>query len=178
VHKPPRDRATADVPTARRGLKSGLMTHLCHKPGGGGDRDSAVQQPITPTGSQPCYSRLHRVPWRPSRPLGASREAALSSCRIYSRSRIACRSYWRRPETMYRRSLGHLPLPETLAPSPRMHSPCRACALSRTAPPDLPAPPLPVQGPGRVGPPRGKDSQALAVLAYLDSAPWQREGQR
>jgi hypothetical protein len=24
----------------------GLMTHLCHKPGGGGGRDFAVQQPI------------------------------------------------------------------------------------------------------------------------------------
>jgi putative ABC transport system substrate-binding protein len=42
---------------------------------------------------------------RPSRPLGASREAALSSCRMYSRSHIVRRSYRRRPETTYRRSM-------------------------------------------------------------------------
>ena len=49
---------------------------------------------------------------RPSRPLGASREAALSSCRMHSCSRIARRSSRRRPETTYRRSIRNLPLPE------------------------------------------------------------------
>jgi hypothetical protein len=55
---------------------------------------------------------------RPSSPLGASREAALSPGRVCSRSRIARRSYWRRPETTYRRSIGNLSLPETAACSP------------------------------------------------------------
>jgi putative ABC transport system substrate-binding protein len=50
---------------------------------------------------------------RPLSPLGASREAALSLCRMYSRSFIARRSYRRRPETTYRRSISHLALPET-----------------------------------------------------------------
>jgi hypothetical protein len=36
---------------------------------------------------------------RPSLPLGASREAGLLPCQIYSWSRIARRSYWRQPET-------------------------------------------------------------------------------
>jgi hypothetical protein len=37
-----------------------LMTHLCHKPGGGGDRDSAVQQGCLPTPSG-CYPSVeHR----------------------------------------------------------------------------------------------------------------------
>ena len=57
-------------------------------------------------------------PKRPSRPLGASREPVLSSYRMYSRSRIARRSYWRRPETTYRRSIRCLPLLETAACSP------------------------------------------------------------
>jgi ABC transporter substrate binding protein len=55
---------------------------------------------------------------RPSSPLGASREAGLSSCRIYSRSRIVRRSHWRLPGTTYRRSIGHLNLPETAVCSP------------------------------------------------------------
>jgi hypothetical protein len=36
------------------------------------------------------------------RGLGASGEVALSSCQVYSRSRIARRSYWRRPEVTER----------------------------------------------------------------------------
>jgi putative ABC transport system substrate-binding protein len=51
-------------------------------------------------------------------PLGASREAALSSCRMHSRKRIARRSYWRRPETRYRRSMEYLTLPKTAVCSP------------------------------------------------------------
>jgi hypothetical protein len=40
-----------------------LMTHLCHKPGAGGDRDSAVQQPIWhPYGLGPCYSASIEFP--------------------------------------------------------------------------------------------------------------------
>jgi putative ABC transport system substrate-binding protein len=50
--------------------------------------------------------------------LGRSREAALSSCRIYSRSHIARRSYRRPPETTYRRSIGCLTSPEKAACSP------------------------------------------------------------
>jgi hypothetical protein len=50
--------------------------------------------------------------------LGARRSAALSSCRIYSTSSIACRSYRRPPETTYRRSLRCLTLPETAVCSP------------------------------------------------------------
>jgi putative tryptophan/tyrosine transport system substrate-binding protein len=50
---------------------------------------------------------------RPSSPLDARREAALSSCRTHSRPRIARRSYRRRPETTYRRSMDSLTLPET-----------------------------------------------------------------
>ena len=48
---------------------------------------------------------------RPLLPLGASREAVLSSCRMHSRgpARIARQSYWRRPETTYRRSIRPLP---------------------------------------------------------------------
>jgi putative ABC transport system substrate-binding protein len=49
---------------------------------------------------------------------GASQEAALSSDRMRSRTCIACRSYWRRPETTYRLSAGHLNMPETAACSP------------------------------------------------------------
>jgi hypothetical protein len=49
---------------------------------------------------------------RPSSPMAASREAALPSCRMYLRSRIVRQSYRRRPETAYRRSIGHLALPE------------------------------------------------------------------
>jgi putative ABC transport system substrate-binding protein len=40
--------------------------------------------------------------------LGASREAALSSCRMHSTPCIVCRSYRRRPETTYRRSIAIL----------------------------------------------------------------------
>ena len=40
------------------------------------------------------------------------------SCRMYSRSRIARRSYWRRPETTYRRSIRTLSMPETAVCSP------------------------------------------------------------
>jgi hypothetical protein len=53
--------------------------------------------------SRSCRSlRPFMTTWRSKRlssALGASREAALLSCRIHSRSRIAHRSYWRRPET-------------------------------------------------------------------------------
>jgi hypothetical protein len=45
---------------------------------------------------------------RASSPWGASRVAGLSSCRVYSSTRIARRSYRRRPETTYRRSMRHL----------------------------------------------------------------------
>ena len=57
---------------------------------------------------------------RPSPRLGASREAALSSSRMRSRSRgcIGHRSYRRRPETTYRRSIAHLTLSETADCSP------------------------------------------------------------
>jgi hypothetical protein len=44
----------------------------------------------------------------PSTPLDASREVALSSCRIHSCSRIARRSYRRRAKTTYRQSMGAL----------------------------------------------------------------------
>jgi putative ABC transport system substrate-binding protein len=50
---------------------------------------------------------------RPTSPLGANQEAALSSCRLDCRARIAYRSYWRRLETRYRPSITNLPLPET-----------------------------------------------------------------
>jgi hypothetical protein len=65
--------------------------------------------------------RAFIVTWKskpPSSPLGASREVALSSCRMYSRSRVARRSYWRRPETTYRRSITYLSLSETAGYSP------------------------------------------------------------
>jgi putative ABC transport system substrate-binding protein len=55
---------------------------------------------------------------RPSSPLGTNRETASSSCRMCSRRCIAHRSYRRRPEIRYRRSIGHLILPETEACSP------------------------------------------------------------
>jgi putative ABC transport system substrate-binding protein len=45
--------------------------------------------------------------------LGPRREVALSSCRIHSCTRIARRSYRRRPETMYRRFITYLRLQET-----------------------------------------------------------------
>jgi ABC-type uncharacterized transport system substrate-binding protein len=50
--------------------------------------------------------------------LGASGTVALSSSRKHSRSCIARRSYRRRPETTYRRSIRILTLPETAACSP------------------------------------------------------------
>jgi putative ABC transport system substrate-binding protein len=50
---------------------------------------------------------------RLSSPLGASREAALSSCRVHSSPHIARRSYRRRPETKYRRSMGSLSIPNS-----------------------------------------------------------------
>jgi putative ABC transport system substrate-binding protein len=53
-----------------------------------------------------------------SPPFGASREAALSSWGVHSRSRIAGRSYWRRPKTTYRRSIRNLILLETAVCSP------------------------------------------------------------
>jgi putative tryptophan/tyrosine transport system substrate-binding protein len=55
---------------------------------------------------------------RPLSPLGVRREAALSSIRIYSRPRAARQSYWRRPETAYRRSIRYLTMPETGGCSP------------------------------------------------------------
>jgi hypothetical protein len=56
---------------------------------------------------------------RPSLPLGANREAALCACRVGdSRSRIARRSYRRRPETTYRRSITYLAWPEKAVCSP------------------------------------------------------------
>jgi hypothetical protein len=55
---------------------------------------------------------------RPSMPLGASQEVAFWSCRMYSLRNIARRSYWRRPETTYRRSITDLTLPEPAACSP------------------------------------------------------------
>jgi ABC transporter substrate binding protein len=42
----------------------------------------------------------------------------LSSWRRHSRSRVAHRSYWRQPETTYRRSIRYLTLPKTAACSP------------------------------------------------------------
>src|SRR5262249_12550824 len=71
---------------------------------------------------RPGHSRLRQslrpfiATWKSKRPsphLGASQEAALSSSRIHSCLPIAFRSYWRRPETTYRRSPPYLPLPET-----------------------------------------------------------------
>jgi putative ABC transport system substrate-binding protein len=50
---------------------------------------------------------------RPSSPLGVSREAVFSSLGTHSRSRIARRSYRRRPGTTYRRSMGNLSLSVT-----------------------------------------------------------------
>ena len=55
---------------------------------------------------------------RPLSPLGASREAALLSYRIYSRPCIARQSYRRRPETRYQRSIRILPMLETAVCSP------------------------------------------------------------
>jgi ABC transporter substrate binding protein len=54
------------------------------------------------------------------RNLGLGREpgGGLSLYRMYLRSRIARRSYWRRPETTYRQSIRYLILPETAACSP------------------------------------------------------------
>jgi putative ABC transport system substrate-binding protein len=49
---------------------------------------------------------------------GASQEPALSSCRMHGCERIARRSYWRRPETTYRRSTRNLTIPETAVCSP------------------------------------------------------------
>ena len=48
----------------------------------------------------------------------ASREAALSSCRMHSRPGIACRSYRRRPETTYQRSIRNLGLSKAAVCSP------------------------------------------------------------
>jgi putative ABC transport system substrate-binding protein len=50
--------------------------------------------------------------------LGREPGAALSPCRMYSWPRIARRSYRRRPETTYRRSLTNLTLSEKAACSP------------------------------------------------------------
>jgi putative ABC transport system substrate-binding protein len=50
--------------------------------------------------------------------LGASRQAVFSSRGMHSQMCIACRSYQRRPETTYRRSMGELPSPETAVCSP------------------------------------------------------------
>jgi hypothetical protein len=50
--------------------------------------------------------------------LGREPEAALSSCRMDSRFCIARRSYRRRSETTYRRSIRNLSSPETAACSP------------------------------------------------------------
>jgi ABC-type uncharacterized transport system substrate-binding protein len=55
---------------------------------------------------------------RPSWPWGASREAALLSCRMGSWPSIARRSYWRRPGATSRRFFGCLTLPERADCSP------------------------------------------------------------
>ena len=78
----------------------------------------------------PVHSDAQRSK-RPSSPLGASREAALSSCRMYSWSRIARRSYRRRPETTYRQSFTYLPLSETAACSPTEPTGCRHFQFGR-----------------------------------------------
>jgi putative ABC transport system substrate-binding protein len=54
----------------------------------------------------------------PSSPLGASREAALSSCRVHGRSASSRSSYRARPETTYRRSTRSLTMPERAVCSP------------------------------------------------------------
>jgi len=55
---------------------------------------------------------------RRSSPWGASREVALSSIQMHGCKCIARRSYRRRPETTYRRSMGYLNLSETVVCSP------------------------------------------------------------
>jgi putative tryptophan/tyrosine transport system substrate-binding protein len=69
---------------------------------------------------------------QPLSPLGASREAALSSYRTHSRSCVARRSYWQRPETTYRRSITFLSSPETAVCSP--YGPDLVDNWRRTAP--------------------------------------------
>ena len=50
--------------------------------------------------------------------LGREPGGGLSSCRIYSRPRAARLSFWRRPETTYRRSIRYLTMQETGVWSP------------------------------------------------------------
>ena len=80
-----------------------ICPHLRRRPGR--SRSSQSLRPFTATQRSK----------RPSRPWGASREAALSS---RTRSRIARRSYQRRPETRYQRSIRILPMLETAVCSP------------------------------------------------------------
>jgi hypothetical protein len=54
------------------------MTHLCHKPGGGGDRDSAVQQPIGLSLLVLSFGQAQEEANR--RPCVASGDARLSRC--------------------------------------------------------------------------------------------------
>src|SRR6516225_2254183 len=90
---------SCSVPT--RSPQRPICLHLRRRPGH--SRSSQSLRPFIATEKSK----------RPSSPLGASREAALSSCRIYSRPCIARRSYRRPPETTYRRSMRYLNLPET-----------------------------------------------------------------
>jgi putative ABC transport system substrate-binding protein len=50
--------------------------------------------------------------------LGREPGGGLVSCRVYSRARIARRSYWRQPKTTYRRSMRYLSLSKTAVCSP------------------------------------------------------------
>jgi hypothetical protein len=66
-----------------------------------------------PGHSRSCQSlRPFMTMWRSKRPSSA---LGARSCRIHSRSRIAHRSYWRRPDTTCRRCICYLRLPQTAA---------------------------------------------------------------
>jgi ABC transporter substrate binding protein len=107
---------------------SGLNCSRRSRPGSNGPQSYSIPTPPPrrlicphlrrrPGHSRSCQPlRPSMATWtlkRSSSPLGASREAALSSRRTHSRSCIARRSYRQRPETTSRRSIGDLTLPKT-----------------------------------------------------------------
>src|SRR6516164_6667587 len=72
---------------AGKGANPGFMTHLCHKPVGGGGRDSAVQQPIwCPPQAWAVLFSLDRAPSHGPR-MGGTDEDLPSTARLHRNAR-------------------------------------------------------------------------------------------
>src|SRR5215475_3883622 len=106
------------LPLPRKSLKRGKRYFGLYLLMGGlnpsdmeSDIETATALAKTMEVSNPALAKTFYTPLRQHSVL--SGQSALSSCRIYSRPRIARRSYRRRSETTYRRSIFNLTMSET-----------------------------------------------------------------